>query len=164
MGAAIIALGIVAFFIQLFVSIRDRELLKDETGDPWGGRTLEWSTSSPPPYYNFAFSPRVYALDAWHHMKQNGYDRRTEGYTPIHMPHYTATGIVISALLTVMGFALVWHIWWLAAATFIASCVYGVAHTYNYNRDNYVTVEEIQEIDCERTRLLEAYMKEEAAE
>ena len=36
-----------------------RDSLRDTTGDPWNGRTLEASTSSPPPAYNFAFTPRV---------------------------------------------------------------------------------------------------------
>ncbi|MEM9532125.1 MAG: cbb3-type cytochrome c oxidase subunit I, partial [Pseudomonadota bacterium] len=94
LGAVLVAVGVAAFVIQIIVSIRNREALRDVTGDPWGGRTLEWSTSSPPPYYNFAFTPRVYALDAWDHMKRNGYQRLTQGYAPIHMPRHTATGVV----------------------------------------------------------------------
>ncbi|MEM9421011.1 MAG: cytochrome o ubiquinol oxidase subunit I [Pseudomonadota bacterium] len=154
LGALLIAVGVAAFVIQIVVSILKREELKDTTGDPWGGRTLEWSTSSPPPYYNFAFSPRVYELDAWSHMKQNGYQRLTEGYTPIHMPKYTATGVILSGIITVTGFALIWHIWWLAAITFVATIAYGIAHTFNYDRDYYIPPEEVQEIENERTRLL----------
>ncbi|MEM6972874.1 MAG: cytochrome o ubiquinol oxidase subunit I [Pseudomonadota bacterium] len=148
-GAAFVAIGIVAFLVQLYVSIRDRNTarLRDETGDPWGGRTLEWSTTSPPPYYNFAFTPRVYQLDAWDHMKRNGYRPKDDSFVPIHMPHYTATGVVISALLTAMGFALIWHIWWLAALTFLASLGYGIAHTFNYNRDYYVPADEVRGIE-----------------
>src|SRR3546814_2078949 len=56
-GAAVIAVGIAAMLIQFGVSIWKRDQLRDETGDPWGGRTLEWATSSPPPDYNFAFTP-----------------------------------------------------------------------------------------------------------
>ncbi|MEM9063750.1 MAG: cbb3-type cytochrome c oxidase subunit I, partial [Pseudomonadota bacterium] len=153
-GAVFVAIGIGAFLVQIYVSIRDRNTveLRDATGDPWNGRTLEWSTASPPPYYNFAFTPRVYELDAWWHMKQNDYRPKTDGFVPIHMPHYTATGVVISAILTVMGFALVWHIWWLAAATFLASLAYGIAHTFNFNRDYYVPSEEVREIESARWR------------
>ncbi|MEM8791341.1 MAG: cytochrome o ubiquinol oxidase subunit I [Pseudomonadota bacterium] len=156
LGALLVAVGIVAFLIQIAVSIRDRNTarLRDTTGDPWGGRTLEWSTSSPPPYYNFAFTPRVYELDAWAHMKQNGYRPKAEGFTPIHMPHYTATGVVVSGIMTVMGFALVWHIWWLAALTFVASLAYGIAHTFNYKRDYYVPANEVQQIESTRLRAM----------
>jgi cytochrome o ubiquinol oxidase subunit 1 len=66
----IIAAGIGAFLLQLFVSWKDA--LRDVTGDPWDGRTLEWATSSPPPDYNFAFTPVVHDSDAWADMKKNG--------------------------------------------------------------------------------------------
>ena len=56
-GAALIACGIASQIVMFVVSIRNRDKLRDLTGDPWGGRTLEWSTSSPPPDYNFAFTP-----------------------------------------------------------------------------------------------------------
>ena len=65
----LIALGIAAFLIQIFVSFRERDELRDTTGDPWDGRTLEWSTSSPPPDYNFAFTPLIHDGDAWWDMK-----------------------------------------------------------------------------------------------
>ncbi|MEM9012083.1 MAG: cytochrome o ubiquinol oxidase subunit I [Pseudomonadota bacterium] len=150
-GALCIAVGIGAFFVQLFVSIRRREALRDETGDPWDGRTLEWSTSSPPPYYNFAFTPRVYEIDAWTHMKRHGYRRPMEGFRPIHMPHYTATGVILSAIMTVMGFALIWHVWWLAALSFVGALAYGIGHTFNYDRDYYVPAEDVRAIEAART-------------
>ncbi len=64
-GALLIACGIGSQIMMFVVSIRRREELRDLTGDPWGGRTLEWSTSSPPPDYNFAFTPVVHDSDAW---------------------------------------------------------------------------------------------------
>jgi cytochrome o ubiquinol oxidase subunit 1 len=73
-GAVIILIGILGFIIQIAVSIKNRDKLRDTTGDPWDGRTLEWSTSSPPPAYNFAFTPSVHDLDAWYDMKQRGYE------------------------------------------------------------------------------------------
>ncbi|MEM9222576.1 MAG: cytochrome o ubiquinol oxidase subunit I, partial [Pseudomonadota bacterium] len=143
LGSLLVAIGIVAFVIQIVVSVIKRDELA-VGNDPWGGRTLEWSTTSPPPYYNFAFTPRVYERDAWDHMKRNGYAPRTSGFVPIHMPHYTSSGVVISGLLTVMGFALVWHIWWLALISFAASLVWGIGHTFNYNRDYYVPADEVR--------------------
>jgi len=145
-GVALIGVGVIAFIIQIAVSIKNREKLACG-GDPWNGRTLEWSTSSPPPYYNFAFSPRVYALDAWHHMKEHGAVPPKDGFVPIHMPKGTASGIVISSFMTVMGFALIWHVWWLAALSFFASLAWGIGHTFNYNRDYYVPADEVADIE-----------------
>ncbi|WP_428927104.1 cytochrome o ubiquinol oxidase subunit I [Marinibacterium sp. SX1] len=156
-GALCIAGGIAAFFIQLYVSIRDRDSdrLRDDTGDPWNGRTLEWSTSSPPPYYNFAFTPKVHEIDAYAHMKRLGYERPTDGFVPIHMPRYTASGIVISAFLTIMGFGLIWHIWWMAALGFAAAILWGIGHTFNYDRDYYVPADEVREIESARGARME---------
>ena len=155
-GALFVAAGIVTFLVQIFVSIRNREALRDTTGDIWGGRTLEWSTSSPPPFYNFAFTPRIHQRDAWWHMKKAGYQRPTGGFEPIHMPKDTASGIIIAIIVTVMGFALVWHIWWLAAASFVGALAYGIDHTFNYDRDYSVKREEVAAIEDERTKQLSA--------
>ncbi|PZQ11948.1 MAG: cytochrome o ubiquinol oxidase subunit I [Ancylobacter novellus] len=154
LGAALIAAGIAAFLWQLFISFQRREQLKDVTGDPWDGRTLEWSTSSPPPAYNFAFTPVVHDLDAWHDMKKNGYVRPTDGFIPIHMPKNTWAGIVLAGISVVCGFALVWHIWWLAAASFAALIVTAILHTFNYARDFHIPAAEVRDVEDERTRLL----------
>ncbi|MFJ5486442.1 cytochrome o ubiquinol oxidase subunit I [Hansschlegelia beijingensis] len=155
-GAVLIAIGILSFLIQLVVSFKRREQLRDTTGDPWGGRTLEWATSSPPPEYNFAFTPRVHDLDAWWDMKKRGYVRPVGGYKAIHMPKNTGAGIILAGLSTVLGFALIWYIWWLAALSFVAILVFSIAHTFNYARDFYIPAERVAEIENERTRLLTA--------
>ena len=82
-GVGIIAMGILAMLIQFAVSILNRDKLRDETGDPWGGRTLEWATSSPPPEYNFAFTPVIHDIDAWHDMKERGAQRPLAGFRDI---------------------------------------------------------------------------------
>ncbi len=149
-GVAMIAVGLVAFFIQIAVSIRNKEALACG-GDPWGsGRTLEWSTSSPPPHYNFAFTPRVYGIDAWHYMKTHNATPPTSNYDAIHMPRSTMSGIAIAALMTAMGFALVWHMYWVALASFAATLTWGIAHTFNYNRDFYVSASEVSRIESGR--------------
>ena len=137
-GAFIIMAGILAFVIQLFVSYLRRERLRDLTGDPWGGRTLEWSTSSPPPPYNFAVTPVIHDLDAWWDMKKRGYERPLAGFRPIHMPKNTGAGVVLAGLSTVLGFALIWYIWWLAALSFVALIAAAISHTFNYDRDYYI--------------------------
>ena len=153
-GAVLIAVGIAAFVIQLVVSFKRREALKDETGDPWDGRTLEWSTSSPPPPYNFAFTPRVHDLDAWWQMKQHGFKRPESGFIPIHMPKGTWAGIVLSAISVACGFALIWHMWLAAAVTFVALIGTAIYHTFNYDRDYYIPAEEVERIEAERTKVL----------
>ena len=153
-GAVLIAVGIAAFIIQLVVSFMRREVLSDETGDPWDGRTLEWSTSSPPPPYNFAFTPRVHDLDAWWQMKQHGFQRPESGFIPIHMPKGTWAGIVLSGISVVIGFALIWHMWLVAGVSFVALIGTAIYHTFNYDRDYYIPAEEVERIEAERTRVL----------
>jgi len=156
LGAALIAVGIGAFLVQIYVSIRKRHELRDLTGDPWHGRTLEWSTSSPPPEYNFAFTPLIHDGDAWWDMKERGYQRPTSGFKPILMPRNTGAGFVLAALSTVMGFALVWHIWWLAAASFAAVLIVAIVHTFNYDREYRIPAEQVLRTETARTQLLSA--------
>ncbi|GGB96649.1 cytochrome ubiquinol oxidase subunit I [Oxalicibacterium flavum] len=157
-GAFLIALGIGSMLIQFGVSFLKRDKLRDVTGDPWNGRTLEWSTSSPPPDYNFAFTPRVYGTDTWADMKANGYQRPAGGFTPIHMPKNTAAGFIISAMCGALGFFLVWQMWLLAGVTFAAVIVASIIHTFNYKRDFYIPAEEVARTEEARTRLLESHV------
>jgi len=156
-GAVLIALGIGSFLIQLVVSFMRRESLRDHTGDPWDGRTLEWSTSSPPPAYNFAFTPRVHDNDAWSDMKKRGYARPLEGFMPIHMPKNTWAGIVLAGLSTAIGFTLIWQMWALAAVSFVVLVVVTIIHTFNYKRDYHIGVEEVIRTESDRTRLLASH-------
>ena len=155
-GAFLILLGIGSFIIQIAYSIWKRDELRDETGDPWNGRTLEWSTSSPPPAYNFAFTPVVHEIDEWWFMKNNGYRRPLSGFIPIHMPKNTGTGVILGGLSVVFGFAMVWHIWWLAIAAFVAMVAVTIAHTFNYNRDFYIPAEEVSAVEARRSQMLPA--------
>jgi cytochrome o ubiquinol oxidase subunit I len=155
-GAVLILIGIAAFLVQIYVSIRERERLEDASGDPWDGRTLEWATSSPPPAYNFAFTPVVHDRDAWWDMKRHGYRRPLEGFRPIHMPHNTGTGVILAALSTVLGFAMIWYIWWLAAACFAGLLAVAIGHSFNYERSFHIAAEDVARIERERTRPLAA--------
>ncbi len=147
-GAALIAVGVLCQVIQLVVSIRDREQNRDLTGDPWGGRTLEWATSSPPPFYNFAIEPKIKGLDAFWEAKQDGSTyKQPEHYDPIHMPKNTGAGVIIAGFATVFGFAMVWHIWWMAIAGFIGMIASWIIHSFNDDVDYYVQVDEIERIE-----------------
>ncbi|WP_207102287.1 cytochrome o ubiquinol oxidase subunit I [Paracoccus shandongensis] len=154
LGAVLIAIGIAAMFIQFGVSIMRRDQLRDETGDPWNGRTLEWATSSPPPAYNFAFTPVSHGLDTWWDMKRFGQTRPRAEYLPIHMPKNTGAGVVIAAFATICGFALVWYIWWLAALSFAGVVIASIAHTFNYGRDYHIPAAEVRATEAARDRQL----------
>ena len=153
-GALLILCGILSFLIQIYVSIRDREALRDVTGDPWNGRTLEWSTSSPPPVYNFAFTPVVHDNDAWWDMKRRGYERPLQGFKAIHMPSNTGVGVVLAGLSVCFGFAMIWYMWLLAAVSFAGLLAVAIGHTFNYKRDFDLPVDAVVQAEGERTRLL----------
>jgi cytochrome o ubiquinol oxidase subunit 1 len=156
LGAVLIACGIAAMLVQYGVSIARRDTLRDETGDPWGGRTLEWATSSPPPAYNFAFTPRVHDLDAWDDMKRHGAMRPVTGFRPIHMPGNTGAGVVLAGISLVFGFAMVWHIWWMAIAGFAALLLTAIAHTFTYDRSYHIAAAAVEATELARTRQLAA--------
>ena len=147
-GALIVLLGICVQLYQIFASIRDRHQNQDTTGDPWGGRTLEWSMSSPPPLYNFAKLPHINDRDPWHDMKVNGTAFiQPASYKKIHMPKNTWAGIVIAGFSFVMGFAMVWHIWWLAIASILGMFTSYIAYTFVRSKDYYVPVEQVESIE-----------------
>jgi cytochrome o ubiquinol oxidase subunit 1 len=143
-GALLIMCGIAAQLAQIAVSIRNRAALRDLTGDPWNARTLEWSIASPAPAYNFARTPLVTGRDAYWEMKRKGVaHRQFQAYRPIHMPRNTGTGVIISAFAAALGFALIWHIWWLAIVSFAAAIATAIAHSFNEDRDYYVSPDEV---------------------
>ncbi|ASV33313.1 cytochrome o ubiquinol oxidase subunit I [Candidatus Williamhamiltonella defendens] len=149
-GAALIACGILCQFIQIFVSIRDREKNRDLTGDPWGGRTLEWATSSPAPFYNFAVVPEINSRDAFFDMKEKGEAYpRPEKYAEIHMPKNSAAGIIIAAFSVIFGFAMVWHIWWLAIVGVTGMGATWIAKSFDEDVDYNVPVSDIERIENE---------------
>jgi cytochrome o ubiquinol oxidase subunit 1 len=118
LGAVVILAGVVCQVVQLVVSIRNREQLK-AAADPWNGRTLEWATASPPPAWNFAALPQVTGVDALWNKKQRERTQQTQPakerkFEPIELPKSSAAGFVIAFFAVISGFALIWHIWWMA--------------------------------------------------
>jgi cytochrome o ubiquinol oxidase subunit 1 len=149
-GAVLILIGIIFQIAQLVVSIRDREELRDHTGDPWDGRSLEWATSSPPPVFNFAVLPDVSGADAYWAQKVRAKqaDNADEpNYEAIEMPRNSPTGFVCAFFATVTGFALIWHIWWMVIAGLIGAFATFVVFAWRDHDEYEIPAEEVARID-----------------
>jgi cytochrome o ubiquinol oxidase subunit I len=146
-GAIVIFIGILCQIAQLYVSIRTREQRRDLTGDPWNGRTLEWSTSSPPPAYNYAVLPRVETIDAFWHMKHTAPPAAAPPYEAIEMPRNSPAGFITAFFAVVMGFSLIWQIWWLAIVGFLAAAVVVLIAGWSTDRDREISVADIAQME-----------------
>ncbi len=151
LGAAVILAGIGCQVVQLVVSIRNRAALRDTTGDPWNGRSLEWATSSPPPAFNFAVLPHVEGEDAYWGMKQRALEQQKLGdepaYEDIELPRNSATGFICAFFATIMGFALIWHIWWMVIAAFIGAFATFVAFSWRDRTEEIIPAAEVARLD-----------------
>ncbi|MGB7126523.1 MAG: cytochrome o ubiquinol oxidase subunit I [Methylovirgula sp.] len=150
-GAGLIAIGIILMIVQLVVSIRHREELRDTTGDPWDGRSLEWSTASPPPAFNFAIMPNVEGQEAYWQIKQRAREESLPAeepeYEAIEMPRNSPTGFVCAFFATIMGFALIWHIWWLVIAGVVGAYATFVVFAWRDVDETRIPAEEVARID-----------------
>ncbi|WP_315720923.1 MULTISPECIES: cytochrome o ubiquinol oxidase subunit I [unclassified Bradyrhizobium] len=150
-GTALLAIGVILQILQLVFSIRDREQLRDTTGDPWDGRSLEWATSSPPPVFNFAVLPNVTGQDAYWRIKENAKDQqlhnRTKDYQDIELPRNSPTGFVCAFFATITGFALIWHIWWMVALGAMGAFATFVVFAWRDHDEYVIPASEVARID-----------------
>jgi cytochrome o ubiquinol oxidase subunit 1 len=150
-GAILILIGIIFQIAQLVFSIRHREELRDHTGDPWDARSLEWATSSPPPVFNFAVLPDVRGEDAYWamkaHAKQQASEKEAVDYEAIEMPRNSPTGFVCAFFASVMGFALIWHIWWMVIAGLIGAFATFVVFAWRDEDEYVIPAEEVARVD-----------------
>ena len=148
-GALVVACGIGCQIIQLVLSIRTRESRRDETGDPWDGRSLEWATLSPPPAFNFAVMPNVEGEEAYWGIKETARERRTlpdePDYEAIHVPRNSPTGFVCAFFATLCGFALIWHIWWLVALGLVGAYAVFVIFAWRDQAEYEIPAEQVAE-------------------
>lgn len=151
LGVLFIALGTAALVGNIVLSIwkRNDPEYQDTTGDPWNARTLEWATSSPPAFYNFGHVSHIDDRDPLLDMKRKGTAYKAPSkYERIHMPKNTWAGVFIGGFSTVMGFALVWHIWWMAILGFAGIILSWIAYSFVRDKDYYVEVSEIEAIEA----------------
>jgi cytochrome o ubiquinol oxidase subunit 1 len=148
LGAVVVFLAILCQAMQLYVSIRTRESRRDETGDPWNGRTLEWATSSPPPAYNFAVLPRVETIDAFSEMKRKGLSAATHSaYEKIEMPRNSPLAFIIAFFAVVTGFALIWQMWWLAILGLLAIMIMVMVFGWSEDREREIPATELARME-----------------
>jgi cytochrome o ubiquinol oxidase subunit 1 len=151
-GVGVIMLGIGFQVLQLIVSIIQRHDNRDTTGDPWDGRTLEWSTPSPAPIYNFATLPPVQDRDAFWAMKHAKPPLPKPSYTPIAVPRNSGAGIMIAAAAFLVGFGLIWHIFWLSAIMLLALVTVVIFRSMDEDTERIISVKEIAKIEATGTR------------
>lgn len=149
-GACIIACGIIFQVMQLVISILHRKKNQDLTGDPWNGRTLEWSVPSPAPVYNFAIIPEVNSRDPfWQAKQQNLIGPSPINQESIHMPKSTGTGFITALFGGAFCFGIVWHIYWLILMGFIGIVFTIIYRTYDLNIDYYFSTPEVEKLEFE---------------
>ena len=150
-GIVIMICGAACQVTQLVVSIRQRERLRDFTGDPWDGRSLEWATPSPPPPFNYAVLPNVEAAEPYWTIKQHARAqnrlRDEPEYEPIEMPRNSPTGFVSAFFATIMGFSLIWHIWWLVVVGAVGAYAVFVVFAWRDVDEYVISAEEVARID-----------------
>ena len=146
-GAFLILVGIVLQILQLVVSIRSAHKRRDLTGDPWNGRTYEWSLPSPPPAYNFAVQPEVDGLDGYWQTKSTPSSATTPAYVDIHLPKNSPTGFFLAFFAVAGGFAVIWHIWWLAAIGLIGGIAVLIASSWKEHEEFRIPAETVADTE-----------------
>jgi cytochrome o ubiquinol oxidase subunit 1 len=147
-GVMVIIAGVGAQILQFIVSIIQRDKNRDLTGDPWDGRTLEWSTVSPAPEYNFAVIPTVHKRDAFWEMKQGKHPALSTEYADIHLPKNTPMGIFIAMGAFIFGFGLIWHMWWLAVIGLLGVITLIIIRAHDEETEYTITAKELAKLEA----------------
>lgn len=157
-GAVILFCGASIQFFGLFWSIKNRHKHWDHTGgDPWNGRTLEWSIPSPPPIYNFAVIPTVDQLDPFWAVKRGTAPKPEKRYEEIYLPKNTPMGFYIGIFSLIFGFGMTWYIWWLAILSFVAIIACLIIRLSGDDEHEIITVAQVKEIEAAHLRRMKLY-------
>ncbi|AWX54701.1 MULTISPECIES: cbb3-type cytochrome c oxidase subunit I [Brevibacillus] len=155
-GAFLMGIGFIFQVWQIAYSIKNGE--RDTTGDPWNGRTLEWSIPSPAPFYNFAVVPQVKEMDDWWATKEakaNGtYKEEPAKLEPIHMPKNSGIPFIMANFWFLVGFGFTFGWVWMAVIGFIGVFACMWARSFQYDTDYYVPVEEVRRTEASLGRVV----------
>jgi cytochrome o ubiquinol oxidase subunit I len=161
-GIVLLMCALVCQVAQFVVSVRHRDELRDETGDPWDGRSLEWATASPPPAFNFAVLPNVQGEEPYWQIKRRAIETQQlaaePDYKPIEMPRNSPTGFITAFFATLTGFALIWHIWWLVAVGIVAAYAAFVWFAWRDVDEYEISADEVARFDRARRRAREQWL------
>jgi cytochrome o ubiquinol oxidase subunit 1 len=146
-GVAVIGLGLGFQILQLFVSVKNRKSNLDTTGDPWDGRTLEWLTKSPPPFYNYAVIPQVDQKDAFWAAKKAHQPVFVDKYQSLRIPKNTIVPAVIASFAFAFGFAMIWHIYWLGLASLLAIIACIIIRSTADEHEYTISASELRKLD-----------------
>ncbi len=162
LGIVVMVCALACQVVQLVISIRRRNELRDETGDPWDGRSLEWATASPPPAFNFAVLPSVYGEEPYLGIKRRAIESQQltaePQYQPIEMPRNSPTGFITAFFSTIMGFGMIWHIWWMVGLGLVAAYAVFVWFAWRDVAEQVVPAEEVARVDRARRRAREEWL------
>jgi cytochrome o ubiquinol oxidase subunit 1 len=164
-GAVVILLAIGLTVLQLVVSIRQRRAHRDRSGDPWNGRTLEWSTPSPPPAWNFGRLPVVGQIDAYWSLKHPSPEQHALQSTlsDLYVPRNTPVGVFLGFFAVIVGFALIWRISWLAAIGLVGALVVVLRQSWSADRETKIPAEQVAAVEQSHAAASNAHLAELAA-
>jgi cytochrome o ubiquinol oxidase subunit 1 len=148
-GAILIFIGIMLQVYDIFYSIIHRKKQADTTGDPWNGRSLEWSIPSPAPIYNFAIPPMVDQIDPLWAIKRGEAPKNPAHYHDIILPINTAVSPYIGFLALTFAFCMVWYIYWLAIASFVGIVALLVIRLSEKEKMQVITAEEVRKTELQ---------------
>lgn len=148
-GVAIIFLGVALQVLHLIVSVIERKKNMDTTGNPWNAGTLEWSTVSPPPPYNFAVIPHVDDLyPLWEGHKKH----EKPVYHSFHMPKNTGLGFFIGGFSFLFSWGAIWQMYWLLPVGIIGTLVCLILRLADRHTEHTLSPSEIEitELLCQK--------------
>lgn len=140
-GSVGLAIGFAVLVYNIYWSFRYAP--RETNGDPWNARTLEWSTPSPIPHYNFARMPNIEKRDAFWFAKKSGKSLYTEEYSDIHMPNNSGQPFILGMIFMIFGFFMVFN-WWVGAVIgAIGIFVMMIVRSFERDHGHYIPVKEV---------------------
>ncbi|MBT5775218.1 MAG: cytochrome c oxidase subunit I [Dehalococcoidia bacterium] len=121
-GSYTLALGFLVFIVNFFMTMRQEPTAGN---NPWGGSTLEWATTSPPPEHDFDVIPEVRDRDPlWYDRDHNIVQPAAPEHLHIHLPPPSYFPLVLAMGLALVGVGALSHL--AVAGLGVAVTVYAI--------------------------------------